>query len=312
MRIQYWGFVTLLVLAAGPAYGEHLWTDATGRYTTEAALVDYDGETVVLKNVSGKLISIPIEKLSANDQAFLKNQAAFMAAPPPSNRNNAWVLRDGARLVGQVLDFCRTPLAVQRQFGRILVNGAPYKELSPIQQMVARKTVEYFDRVSIDNLADLESWAKRQAGDVREFSFDGVLLESPGGEKSAIPFFLFTNEDQESMRPSWEQWLAQEKVHQETMLAREASRRQETLLTQARARDYQREQFERELLELNAIQAGLISAWEVQLYPTYGNYGPPMQVLVPARTSLGARYEVSMRYPGYSTGPVAKVSRRWW
>ena len=96
------------------------------------------------------------------------------------------------------------------------------------------------------------------------------------------------------------------------MQAQEMGQRQASLLAQARIRDYQREQFGRQLLELNAIQAGIVSEWEVQLFPTFGNPSPPMQVLVPARTSAGARYETAMRYPGYYAGPVAKVSRRWW
>jgi hypothetical protein len=311
---QKFGVIAVLFLfVAGRAAGEHLWTDASGRYTTQAALVDFDGQTVVLKNVSGRLVSVPLERLSRNDQAFLTSQASFMAAPPAVNGNRVWSLRDGSRIVGQAADFGRSPLTIQRQYGRILVNGKYIEDLSPLAQQVARRVIEYFDRTEIDNYADLQRWASRQGRAIREFTFNGVQFETANGEKQAIPFFMLSKEDQQYLQPGWEQWVAEERLFQEQKQYNEAGRRQEELLAQARTRDYQRGFYENQMLQLNAIQAGILSEWVVQLYPSSGNPGMPMQVLVPARTSSAAKYEVAMRYPGYYPGPVAKVSeRQWW
>ena len=88
MSTRYWGLAALLLLFAGPAKAEHLWTDATGQYTAEAALVDYDGETVVLKNVSGKLISLPMEKLSEKRPGVSENAGIIHVGPAAHERES--------------------------------------------------------------------------------------------------------------------------------------------------------------------------------------------------------------------------------
>jgi len=62
-------------------------------------------------------------------------------------------------------------------------------------------------------------------------------------------------------------------------------------------------------LNMQAIQAGLTSAWEVTLYPNSGNPYPPKWVVTYGRNSLIATQEALRSNPGYRAGPVRKVSR---
>ncbi|MGD0655853.1 MAG: SHD1 domain-containing protein [Thermoguttaceae bacterium] len=47
------------------------WTDSTGQYTTEAEFVDLKDGKVQLKKEGGKIIYVPIEKLSDSDQKYV-------------------------------------------------------------------------------------------------------------------------------------------------------------------------------------------------------------------------------------------------
>lgn len=62
-------------------------------------------------------------------------------------------------------------------------------------------------------------------------------------------------------------------------------------------------------LNMQAIQSGLTSAWEVTLYPNAGNPYPPKWVVTYGRNSLIATQEALRSNPGYRAGPVRKVSR---
>lgn len=62
-------------------------------------------------------------------------------------------------------------------------------------------------------------------------------------------------------------------------------------------------------LNLQAVQAGLTSAWEVTLYPNAGNPYPPKWVVTYGRNSLIATQEALRSNPGYRAGPVRRVSR---
>ena len=54
--------------------GLRTWTDASGTRKVEASLVDSADGTVRLKKPDGKVVEIPLEKLSAADQRGLPNR----------------------------------------------------------------------------------------------------------------------------------------------------------------------------------------------------------------------------------------------
>lgn len=51
-------------------------TDSTGKYSVEAELVDVRGETVRLTKQDGKMVVVPICRLSAEDQRWVKQPAS--------------------------------------------------------------------------------------------------------------------------------------------------------------------------------------------------------------------------------------------
>lgn len=61
-------------------------------------------------------------------------------------------------------------------------------------------------------------------------------------------------------------------------------------------------------LNLQAVQAGLTSVWEVTLYPNRGNPNPPMWVTVFGRNSQDAANAALQQNPGFSVGPIRRVS----
>ncbi len=56
-----------------PAPKYRQWTDSTGKYKTEAVLIEFKNGKVRLKKKDGKFVVLPLSRLSAEDQAFLKN-----------------------------------------------------------------------------------------------------------------------------------------------------------------------------------------------------------------------------------------------
>jgi S1-C subfamily serine protease/antitoxin component YwqK of YwqJK toxin-antitoxin module len=62
-----------LTLLAVPALGEaRVWTDVTGRHKTEAELVAVEKGVVRLRKTDGNVVSVPINRLSAADRAFIE------------------------------------------------------------------------------------------------------------------------------------------------------------------------------------------------------------------------------------------------
>jgi mono/diheme cytochrome c family protein len=66
-----------------PAGGRE-WADATGKFKVEAELVAVRSGKVILEKPDGSVISVPLDKLSAADQAFLKSKEAPAERAPAS------------------------------------------------------------------------------------------------------------------------------------------------------------------------------------------------------------------------------------
>lgn len=56
--------------------GTRTWTDSSGEFTVEAEFVDFVEGKVRLKRTDGRIITVPIEKLSEADQKFVRSQSA--------------------------------------------------------------------------------------------------------------------------------------------------------------------------------------------------------------------------------------------
>lgn len=80
----------LLLAMVGACVGAQVrtWTDVTGRFTTEAELAGFEDGIVRLKKSDGKIVSLPLEKLSKADQQYVTEQAPSPAgAPAPTSPN---------------------------------------------------------------------------------------------------------------------------------------------------------------------------------------------------------------------------------
>lgn len=98
------------VLVAQPAGAEvRTWTDSSGAYKVEAEFVDESGGTVRLQRSDGRILSLPLERLSAADQAYVRSQRAATPAPAttadplaPSATKVTLELLTGAQVTGRI------------------------------------------------------------------------------------------------------------------------------------------------------------------------------------------------------------------
>jgi len=83
--------VLAAILSPQPIRAEvRTWTDATGKFKREASFQRLDGDSVVLQTADGKGLKIPLDRLAAADQAYVKKATAkpdddpFQAFEPAS------------------------------------------------------------------------------------------------------------------------------------------------------------------------------------------------------------------------------------
>ena len=73
--------VTLFLVAAMPAFAR-TWKSSDGAYSVDAEFVDFKDGTVSLRKPNGAVIRVPVSRLSAEDQAYVAEQAAADDGPP--------------------------------------------------------------------------------------------------------------------------------------------------------------------------------------------------------------------------------------
>ena len=61
-------------LAAKEAAVSRLWKSKTGQFSVTATLVSFDGKAVQLKTGEGKVVTVALDALSAEDQEFLRGE----------------------------------------------------------------------------------------------------------------------------------------------------------------------------------------------------------------------------------------------
>jgi hypothetical protein len=284
-----------------------VWTDTTGKYTIDADLIAFNDKTVVLQRKDHELGAVPIEKLSAADQQYLKTKEAGDIKDRVTGKLQTWTMRDGARVLGRVVDYARRDITLQRRRGKIYVNDRVFENLPKIYQMMVPKIVAHFERINQVDKQGLTAWLVRQRGQPRTFTLEGVIMELENGDEYGVPFFFFSEEDLRVLQPGWNEWLAanheqnydQQQDHSFLLQAAAAARQQDQQV-QHRIAQMQ--------LNLQAVQAGLTSLWEVTLYPARGNAGPPLWVVAPGRNSAQASQTAMSQNPGYVAGPVRRVS----
>lgn len=297
--------VALLMLAVlSPTADARVWTDSTDKYTVDADLVAFNEKNVILAKPDHQLVAVPLDKLSPADAQYLQSEDAKKTVSDVTGAMQTWTMRDGTKVIGRVVDFARKPLTLQRRRGNIYVNDRLYDHLPEIYQLMIPKIVAHFDKLNQPDRQGLEAWMVRQKGQPRTFTLEGVILELEGGDEYGVPFFFFSDQDLAILKPGWDEWLATHQSYDESQ--------EKAFRLQSLAAAYQKDkQIERQIamtqLNLQAVQAGLTSVWEVTLYPAAGNAGPPQSVVMYGRNSAQATAAALEQYPGYVAGPVRKV-----
>jgi hypothetical protein len=284
---------------------------------------------------SGELVGIRVNELSAEDREFLRDWQAQRQPPVPAateptqapadvpsaavtdtravERVQLWTARDGVQLKGRAVGFGRDEIVIDRVTRLISVNGTAFTNLDPASQYVVLKIVAELDDPNVKTERDLDHWVRRQQGEPRVFSIEGVRMRLEDGTAVTVPFFVFSEQDLEVLRPGWEQWQdeqasAAERERQDFLMTVQAdqyqSQREQEQLEQAR----RFQQIQMMQTELMAAATGLTTFWEVYLLPAPGRFGRPLSVMVSARTSLQAQQMATARFPGYVAGPARALT----
>lgn len=304
--LRAYSVLVLVACAVAPAQARK-WSDATGNYTLEADLVGFDDEMVILQRKDKQLGSCEINKLSKEDQEFLKTKEASAAHDSNLSKMQTWTTKSGIKVPGRIVDYFQDEVTLQRRRGKTYVNDKVYGNLPEIYQTMLVKIVAALESKEIPNKAALEMWVRELRGFPKAYNLEGVIIELENGDEYGIPFFLLSQADQDILKQGWETWLADHTDH-------EKSDDHSFKLQSLAAAYHQDQQVNQQIavmnLNMQAIQSGLTSAWEVTLYPAAGNRMPPRWVVTLGRNSLAATEAALRENPGFYAGPVRKVSRR--
>lgn len=401
--LRAWVGLAVVVAFVAPA-DARIWKDTTGLYTIDADLVGFDDDMVVLQRKNKELGSCPIDKLCKEDREYLKSKEALEIHTRNLDQTQTWVMSNGLKVVGKIVDYERDEIVIQGRNGKVLINDKPFDDLPVIYQDILLRVIEIVESTPMPNKQALENWVRTstifQGGKSENYNLEGVVFALEDGEQYAVPFYLFAKKEQELLKSGWNAWVESHKAVPAPPvpappvpappvpatptktgnavvpapaigftpegnpagagLASEAGgdtgglsgvlpkpakgitadlgndlntnplgaggansarpatnhnykQDDQAFHLQSLAATYQRDQqVNRQIalmnLNMQSIQSGLTSAWEVTLYPKSGNPYPPKWVTTLGRNSLIATQEAVRRNPGYYAGPVRKVS----
>jgi hypothetical protein len=303
--IRRWSFVAASFFLAVSVQARE-WTDPSGKYAIEAELFAFDEDRVVLQRADKDLGMLRIEDLSEQDREYLKSKDAEGINNKNLKQTQTWTTTSGLKLVGRVVDYARGDLVIQRRRGRTYVNDRRLDRLPQLYQQLLPKVIQHFEEVEIPDNRALQNWVRSLGGQPRTFQVEGVILEMEDGDEYAIPFFVFAEQDRKVLKPGWSSWRAVQDDYEQ--------RADHAFRLEALAAAYFRNQeMKRQIalanLNLQAIRAGLTSAWEVTLHPVPGNPSPSRWVVSLGRNSAQATAAALQNNPGFVAGPVRRISR---
>jgi hypothetical protein len=299
--------VACLLLIGTTMAQEREWTDAKNGFVFEAEFVGSDDHSVVVRRADGELAMLKIEQLSDEDREFLKSKEA----QDTSNRNiratQTWKTKTGLELAGRIVDFVRGDMVVHRRRFNLYINDRRFRNLPELYQKLLPKIIEHFDGTEIPDDRALRNWETSLGRNPRTFHIEGVVLEAENGDEYSIPFFVFNDQDQKLLKSGWSQWV---RARDEYELRAEQAFRLEALAAAHLQNQKTNHQIAMMNLNMQAVNAGITSAWEVTLHPLPGNPRPSQWVVVPARNSADATAIALRDNPGFVQGPVRRLNRR--
>jgi hypothetical protein len=225
-----------------------------------------------------------------------------------------WTTVKGVKIVGKIVDYAQREVTIQRRRGRLFVNDKLYDNLPEVYQRILNAVVEHFENFPVTSRADLDRWVLGLRGAPKTYKVDGVIMELENGDEYGVPFFLFSESDRKMLEGGFAAWLKEHGLPEQPQSASDyVDPNEHQLRLQSLAAAYhQNQQINQQIaimnLNLQAIQAGLTSAWEVTLYPVAGNPNPPRWVVTLGRNSEIATQIALQENPGFVPGPVRRVS----
>ena len=302
LRLLMWACVSLTLTTSIEA---RVWTDTTGKYTIEADLIGFDDEQVILKRADKELGAFPLDKLSEKDREYLKSREAKDLHHANLNELQTWAMQSGLQVRGRIVDYARKDMTLQRRRGKIYVNDRVFENLPEIYRKMIPEIVAHFDELDPADARNFRVWMRKQRDEPRTFQLEGVVMELESGDEYGVPFFFFDEKELRVLKSGWDEWVA---AHDDYETREDESFKVQSLA----AAMHQDRQIDREIaitqLNMQAIAAGVTSAWEVTLYPAQGNPSAPRWVVVPGRNSREAQQAAVTQNPGFVPGPTRRIS----
>jgi hypothetical protein len=294
--------VALLLVNVAQA---RVWTDASGKYSFEADLIAFNETDLVLQKPDKTLVAVDFEQLSAEDQKYVQSKEAADSLDKLRAKKQVWKMRSGLEVIGNVVDYVRKDVTFSMTRGKIYINDRLFENLTEIQQRIVPLIAAHFTDREITDRAGLFDWLRRRRGEPITFTVEGVQMELENGDLYGVPFFMFSDQALAALKPGWEQWAAKTSTFEHQQ---ESELRLQTAAQSFHEGQAQTNQLLKMQLQLQAFQSGLL--WEVMLYPEAGTLGWPLYVVVPGRDSRQAGWNALANNPGYTLGPIARVSPR--
>jgi hypothetical protein len=229
-------FAMILLFASVSTLAARQWTDATGKYHHEAALVEFDGKLVVLKKAEGQLIAMPVEQLSQQDQEFLKSKQAKEDIAAAASKDPTWSLIDGKQFTGRVSKFGEKELVISRKLGELYVNGKPFAGLPALRQYILPRIVGHEEGKDIKSASGIQDLFVASKGANLVYRVKGVVFEIESGENVAVPIWLLSDKDRKVIEPQWNAWAAAGK----DVKLRDRIQAEQSTLARAAFNEYQR------------------------------------------------------------------------
>lgn len=296
----------LLLIGSSSAIARE-WSCPAGKFKIEGDLVAFDDKLVVVKQADGSLSALEIDSLCEEDREYIKGKDVADAQKKSASEMQTWTSVDGMKIRGQVIGYGQKDVVVQRKYGKVHIDDKEYSELGELQQKVVLRVLSQLEKTKLNDQEALEEWAKKTLkGTPKPYPLSGVVMRLENGEELRVPFFLFSKDDLEVLKPGWELWLEKKES--------DDTRKREDFLMRTAAMQYQKDRaFKRKIelikLDLLGATAGVVDIWRVQLVPKQGVRARPMTVLVTAHDSSAAQGIAMTKYPGFVVGGVARTSR---
>lgn len=291
-----------------------VWKDQSGVYSIEADLVGFDEKTVILQRTNKELGACEISKLCEADREFLETKQALEIHDSNLQKVQSWKLVNGLHMIGKIADYAKRDLTIQRRRGKVYVNDKAYAALPPVYQKMLLAIVSEEEQQEIGTESELNAWVLTLRGDPKEYHLEGVVMELENGDEHSIPFFMFVDQDREILHGGFDEWLAHHgDVMEDDEVPQFTKPNEHQIMLQSLAATYHHDQQVNQQialmnLQLQQVQAGITSPWEVTLYPGPGNRNPPRWVVVYARDSQVATNLAIQQNPGFVVGPIRRLN----